>query len=154
MASRTGYVATESALDVLTTTNFNKMPNGLIGYATTTSTQTGISSVTDLTSLSVTVTANTSRLFKITAYVVVFQQTSTGTVTLSIKESATTLGAGQKAVVASNAAIMHVTTLVTAPSAGSHTYKLTLATSAGTVDTSSSAAQPAWIMVEDVGPSF
>jgi len=153
MASRIGYVGTESAGDILTTTNFNKLPNGLIGYATATANQTGISSATDLTNLSVTVTVNTSRIIVIRANLFVLQNTSTANVTLAIKESTTQLVQVNQNVVVSTYGQLTPSVILT-PSAGSHTYKLTLSTSAGTVDLQAAATYPASIQVYDEGPSF
>ncbi len=154
MAVRTAYVATESAGDVLTAANFNKLPGGLIGYAVVTSTQTGISTVTDLTSLTVTVTVNTSRIVMIDALVVVLQQSVGGTPSVSIYEGATQLGSAGGTHTASATFATYRPMCIISPSSGAHTYKLRASTSAGTVDTSASATQPATLAVYDFGPAF
>lgn len=155
MASRTAYPATESAGDILTTTNFDKLPGGLIGYATATSNQTGITTITDLTSLSVTVTVNTSRLIKVVGSTVLQQATGAGTGSFFIRESSTTLQT-RTYYLAVNAATTHghAEVLIAAPSSGSHTYKLSLSVDANTIGSLASSTQPAFIAVYDLGPSF
>lgn len=153
MASRTSYPATESAGDVLTTTNFNKLPGGCIGYIFKTSAQTGISSETDLTTLTVTVTVNTSRLIRVEGWVAVQQITSAGTPSLRLKESSTQLQQANVALNASDTGYLYVVTVLS-PSSGSHTYKLTLSTTTATVNTVCSSTFPGILMVTDIGPSF
>lgn len=155
MAVRTGYVGTESVGDVLTATNFNKLPNGMIGYASVTANQTGItSSVTDLTSLSVAVTVGSSRMIWIVGSVEATQNTSTGNAALYIRESSTTLNFRNVTMSASTNAGLYVVYFASAPSSGSHTYKLSMSTDAGTVDLKASSTQPAFIAVFDHGVSF
>lgn len=153
MASRTSYPATESAGDILTTTNFDKLPGGCIGYITKTSTQTGITSETSLTTLTVSVTVNTSRLIRVEGFVVVQQLTSAGTSSLRIKESATQLQQSNIDLNASSTGYLYVVTVLS-PSSGAHTYNLTLQTTAGTTGTACSATLPGHIIVTDVGPAF
>ena len=149
---RTAYIGTATAGSVLTAANLNKAPGGWIGDVNTTSVQTGISTVTDLTSLTVTVTVGTSRRVKITGFVPGRQQTSGGLVKINIQEGATVL---TSAYLTAGVAVFSIFTaqVVLTPSSGSHTYKLTAETSAGTFDTSPSAANPVSIVVEDLGPA-
>jgi len=155
MASRTGYVATESSGDVLTTTNFDKLPNGLIGYATVTSAQTGISTITDLTSVAVTVTVNTSRILVVHGVVPIQQITSPGTAALTIREGSTTLNSFPLVMSsASDTGSISGFVILTGVGAGSHTYKLSLSTSAGTVNTNPASTAPVQIGVFDMGPNF
>jgi hypothetical protein len=48
---------------------------------------------------------------------------------------------------------MHLPRVVVTPSSGSNTYKLSGSTAAGTMDLNAAATQPAFILVEDLGPS-
>lgn len=153
MASRTGYVATESAGDVLTTTNFDKLPGGIIGYITRTTAQTGVSGEADLTGLTVTVTVNTSRLIKVEGWIAVQQITSASTPIMRIKESTTQLQQTNLDINASSTGFLYGVTILS-PSSGSHTYKLTLATGAGTVNTVHSSTIPGILIVTDAGPAF
>lgn len=154
MTVRTAYPATESAGDVLTTTNFDRLPGGWIGYAETTSAQSGITTVTDLTGLTVTVTVNTSRRIRITGQADITRTVSTDLVIGRVKEGSTNLG-----IFYSAATIGTFNTgqagCVIAPTAGSHTYKLTLERSSGTgtCGVQAAAGEPNWILVEDLGPA-
>ncbi len=153
MAVRTAYVATEVAGDILTASNFDKLPGGLIGYSNVTSSQTGITTITDLTSLSVAVTVNTSRIIKIEGFANYSQVTTGGVSNLVIRESSTTLGNAALNIGASGNAGMFVAVIIS-PTTGAHTYKLSASTNLGTVGTSASATQPAYIAVYDLGPAF
>lgn len=126
------------------------VPRGVLGYAEVTANQTGIgTSDTDLTGLAVTITAGTDRRLRITGHIGV---TVAGVVTtLRIAESTTQIqargygGGGSGAGVTAEAIIT--------PSAGEHTYKLTLRVATSTVDLVASATQPSFILVEDIGSS-
>lgn len=119
-----------------------------LGYASTSTNQTGISTVADLTSLSTTVTVPSgSRRMKITGYVPFIQQTGSGGVKVFIYESSTQLAAWIFDAAASNGNVGQPVYIST-PSAGSHTYKLRMSTSANTVNTSVDTDQLAFILVE------
>ena len=129
-------------------------PWGYITSATATSNQTGISSIADLTSLSVTWTAVANRRYKIEIAIPMFQNSgAAGTQNVVIATSGgTTIATWQQQVSASFDAMANVYTYVT-PAAGSVTYKARASTSASTCQTSVSATIPALISVEDVGPT-
>ncbi len=68
MSNRTTAVGTQSGSDVLTAAEYNDAAGGYIGRATTTSDQTGITTIADLTfttSGTINPTVNTSRLVQI-----------------------------------------------------------------------------------------
>jgi hypothetical protein len=123
-------------------------PRGVLGVAQATANQTGITSETALTGLSVAVTAGTSRRIRISAIIRV--TTSVGSsVDLRIKEGATVLQQATANVVAG--AIWSMTAFVVlTPSAGSHTYNLALA-GTGATDLLASSTFPATILIEDIG---
>lgn len=151
MAVRTAFDAVAGS--VLTAANLDKYPGGWIGYVEVTANQTGISSVTDLTSLSVTVTAGTSRRLKTEGYAVLAQNTSTAAVSFTIRSGASAQLALWQAVVTGNTVTTGNPKRVDTPSSGANTYKLSLAANAGTVDLNASSTSPAFILVEDIGPS-
>ncbi len=153
MAVRTAYVGTEAAGDVLTAANFNKLPGGLIGYAIVTANQTGISTATNLTSLTVTVTVNTSRIIMIDAIGVMGQNSSTGLGNLTIYEGATQLANSVCTMTAAGFWTGRPLCVLSATS-GAHTYNLKASTNAGTIDLIASATQPATLTVYDMGPNF
>ena len=156
MAVRTAYVATQAAGDVLTSANFSKLPGGWIGYAEVTADQTGITTITDLTSLSVAVTVNTSRRIQVTGHGNYLNDTIDEGGTVYIRESSTTLNSygvwtSNHLSIVRGFVVMWVGT----PSAAAHTYKLSLArtTATGTIALKAAATYPAFILVEDLGPS-
>lgn len=129
-------------------------PWGYIGSASTTTQQSSISTVTDLTSgtaLTVTFTAIANRRYRITGHVPTAHITTQGEETISITTGTpTTLAASIITVVGGQYANHYLHTVQT-PSAGSITYKLRAAASAGTITTNVSSTQPASILVEDIG---
>jgi hypothetical protein len=123
---------------------------GQLGYEQVIANQTGISAETDLTGLSVIVTVATGRRIKISSLTWVRQNISAALVTVRIKEGATSLARSQ-ITLATNDQTPLSPFIVLSPSAGSHTYKLTLATSANTVDLIAASGEPSLILVEDIG---
>lgn len=149
MAVRTAYAPT--AGEVLTAANLAKVAGGWIGYAEATAAQTGIAAAnTDLTSLSVAVTVGNARRIKVSWFVVVTQVTSAAGSSLRAAEGATQLNLSSLALAATESGT-HTGAVILTPTSGAHTYKLTLATGAGTINTIASATIPCWILVEDIG---
>lgn len=123
---------------------------GTIGYVAVTANQTGISTVTDLTSLTLTFTAVAGRRYKISGKGLVQQQTLAGTAAVTIWTGATQLGGAGGTLIATGVLTCEPVAIVV-PGAGSITYKLRLATTAGTVDLVASSTDPAFILIEDIG---
>lgn len=122
------------------------------GYAQVTASQTPITAEVDLTGLTVTVTTVASRRYRITACVSV-AGTDTNTLAVAIKEGATKL---QDVSITLGATAQQDTLsgfVVLTPSAGAHTYKLTMrrAIGAGTSTMFAAADTPAFILIEDIG---
>lgn len=154
MAVRTAYVGTQSAGDVLTSANFSKLPGGCIGYASVTTAQAGIgAAMTDLTSLSVAVTVNTSRLIRIQAFGIFQQQTSSGNQSVAIREGSTGLAQANGTVGAGAYFSPHVMAILS-PTGGAHTYKVSASTDTATLNTIAGATFPLFIAVFDDGPAF
>jgi hypothetical protein len=124
-------------------------PDGTMAYVQVTANQTGISAVTDLTSLTVTVTPAASRRLRVKAYVRLIQNTSAATPIVSIKEGATILNQAVVGLAIGGQATLHVEAILT-PTAAAHTYKITLETGLGTVDLLASATNPSFILCEDI----
>jgi hypothetical protein len=128
-------------------------PWGIMGTATATSNQTGISAEADVTGVTVTFTAAANRRYKVTVSGRIVQQTSAGVAEVKITDSANTLqDKWTFSLTAGSAAYATVTAILT-PAAGSITYKARMSTTAGTVDTTAAATQPFRILVEDIGPN-
>jgi hypothetical protein len=151
MPVRTAYVGTEAVGDVLTKANFDKLPGGWIGYAEVTANQGSITAEVDLTSLTVTVTVNTTRRIKITGRCYMQNTGTAGGDILKIHEDGVQImEAGLPG--HTTAHVLHAEAVRT-PSAGSHTYKLRGQATAGTATMVASATIPAFILVEDMGPA-
>lgn len=122
-----------------------------LAYVQVVANQTGVTGIVDLTGFSSgAVTVGTSRRVRVKAKVNVQQRTVKATNTYALREGASVL----------NEQIMTLTTddwghvfleAILTPSAGAHTYKLTVTTGGGTVDTSASATRAGYIHVEDIG---
>jgi len=156
MASRTALPGTESTGDVWTTTYIDRLPGGAIGYSKVTANQGSITTAVDLTSLTVTVTVNASRLILISAYGLFTNGTNGDGAAMTILEGATQL-ASSSGIGPSNAVGFALTpsALLVAPSTGSHTYKCQgVQQIGGTVTLNASSTAPAYILVQDLGPSF
>lgn len=137
--------------DLVSAANWNGLAFGTLGYAEVTANQANITSETDLTGLSVAVDVEASRRIKITGHAVLKQDTAGGIITGYIKESTTKLGRWVMHSGTTDEFILGDGTVIVTPSEGSHTYKLSLETTAGDVDMSAGAELPAFILVEDIG---
>lgn len=126
-------------------------PWGTLGFAQVTTTQSGITTVTDLTGLTTTVTVGTGRRIRITGFIRWQQATSTSNPVIQIQEGATILADAVFVQAAAGWQGNFTAEVVLTPSAGSHTYKLTLQTNAGSVSSFAAATEPAFILVEDIG---
>lgn len=126
---------------------------GELGYAQVTADQASISSLVDLTNLSVTVTVGAERRVRITAQARINNDGTAGTVLGYIRESSTVLNLfAVNSVIASGFTLAHGSHILT-PSAGSHTYKLSAEKAgSGSFTLDADATYPAFILVEDIGP--
>lgn len=156
-SSRTPYTSTPN--EVLTSANFEKHAKGGFGYATTTTDQGSIStSEVDLTSMTATITVGSSRLLWLVAAVPMRSTSANDRLILRIKEGSTLLGDDQQtATEATLPYVLKPSALVIAPSAGSHTYKLTASLGGGASGTGSTfhdSIRTSYLLVVDFGPSF
>lgn len=127
---------------------------GALGRATRTSDQGGITAETDLTGLSVTVDVGAGRLIRISAKIEAFSNVANDAVVLKIKEGVTILDNTTGPMMSQGGVSVGVkSSVLVTPSAGSHTYKLTLARAvgSGTVTLSAGPDRTAFILVEDIG---
>jgi hypothetical protein len=123
------------------------------GYAQVVANQGSITTETDLTGLTVTVTVNSGERIKITGHIAVASGTAQDLMELKIKESTTVLAIARcHQGTASGFQTLHAEVVLT-PSAASHTYKLSLVrdTGSGTLTMSAGATFPAFILVEGIG---
>lgn len=122
------------------------------GYAQDTDGQSSITAEVALTGLSVNVTTTTGRRYKITGSIRSGSTIITDRMILRIKEGATVLQTSEQA--AGAGSDTNERPVVVSPAGGAHTYFLSLERiGAGTGAMVSSATSPAFILVEDIGPT-
>lgn len=126
---------------------------GVIGYAAGTTTQAAVGAVVDVTSCSIAVTVGTGRRIKITGRINTGVASAIDTnVFMLIQEGATEVGrvAGMHSAGGKELTLYGATHLT--PTAGAHTYKLTVQASGGTVTVGQNVTNaPQFILVEDIG---
>ena len=146
-----------TAGDVLTAANCNLLPAGVVGYAEKTANQTGITSIVDVSSLTVTWTAVASRRYRTSFVILVGSTVLDDVATIRITDSSNN-------VKQDCALYCRSTTVVTATLcgsvvetglSGSTTRKLRAVRTAGsgTMEIAAAATYPAYILVEDIGPA-
>ena len=153
MATRTALPGTSTNGTVWSEADINSLPGGWIGYLEVTATQSGISSITDLSGLSITVTVNSNRYIRVTGHITVLQNTGGAAAKARIREGSTTLQMFMDDSLATGERRTKEGSVILTPTAGSHTYKLSLETGANTIDMVAASADPgpAFILVEDIG---
>jgi hypothetical protein len=126
---------------------------GTLGYAQVTANQGGFSAETDLTSLAVTVTVGSGRRIRISFCGLTERTVADGVNRFAIKEGATTLQLVDEVPTPASITKTATGSVILTPTAGSHTYKLTLqrVTGTGTVQLTANATFPFYILVEDIG---
>lgn len=127
--------------------------NGTLGFASTTTSQTGISTETDLTNLILTVTVGAGRRLRLWTGMRLAASAADAGAHLRLKEGATQLGESLRTIsIQGRAESLHAGAIIS-PSAGAHTYKVSLARFAGTgtVYTDVGVGYPAWLLAEDIG---
>jgi hypothetical protein len=140
----------ESVEAALVAGELDALPKGYLGHAQVTANQAGISGITDLTGLEVTVDLPANRRIRVSAVVMGNQNTSAAYPEVHIYEGATDLTRITQYVSASGTNGFHPA-IILEPSAGVHTYKLRAATGPGTLTILAGATYPAFILVEDIG---
>lgn len=128
---------------------------GLLGYATRTSDQGGITSDVALTGLSVTATNAANRLIKVTAIVRADSTTANTVIRTTFRIDGTAYQFMDSNPQPVNIGPTQMGFLLAIPGAGSHTYSLSMAwvLNGGTVTSRGSSTNPAQLLVEDIGPA-
>jgi len=147
-----------SSLETVTTHNSDiaLLPKGKVsgGYVQVTANQGSITTIVDLTSLTVTFTALASRYYKITGYGQLQSTVANDTAILTIADGAgTQLQQTNVVLPVANASEALMTQIAIQPGAGSKTYKLRAArnTGTGTITFAAGATFPGFILIEDIG---
>lgn len=158
MAVRTAWPGTANTGDVVTEALIDELPGGWIGYSIITTGQSSITSITDLTNLSVTVTVGANRLIRVTGVGSMVRSVADGITLGYIREGSTTLGRWGvfDATSANTNSPTQSGSVLLTPSQGSHTYKLSLEqlTGTGSSGIQAGATFPAYILVEDLGDTL
>lgn len=130
--------------------NINDRPLGVLAYAEVTTGQGPITTVTQLTGLSITINVNPGRYIRLSATAQVTWAASSSGVG-RFRESSTNLGRWARHTGTEATTYVHHGAVILSPSAGEHTYNLSLEASAGSGTMQSDASVPAFIMAEDIG---
>ena len=138
---------------VLTATNMNALPWGIVAYAQTTASQSGITTAADLTGLSVTFTAVANRYYLIQGFVTCYSSVGSDGFGCIIANSAGTALANAFAISRDNLVSYSAHCFYrVSPGAGSVTYKLRGQRSGtGTLTYQPDGVTPSFIMVTDIG---
>jgi hypothetical protein len=138
---------------VLTASQMNNLPFGYAGYVSNTSMSLNVTSMTDLTSLSVTFTAVAGRVYRVDGWCLLKSTVIADGANLLIRNGSNTiLGQGIVHMEVNNQDYTaQVSTIITA--SGSTTVKLSAQrqTGTGTITASAGATFPAQIVVTDLG---
>lgn len=125
--------------------------SSIIGYAQVTASQLAIGNTeVDLAGLTVTVTVPAGRRIRITGLGIFQQRTNAALNFMFIKEGATLLHEDIQSVGAVDEYWTPNPSVILSPSAGTHTYKLSARSTAGTVELNASVNTPAYLLVEDI----
>lgn len=152
MTDRTPYTST--ALEVLTSANFEKGPKGWLGFGTATLAETGVTTETDITDSDVTVTVGADRMLMVTGSAEAVTTNAGDNGRLRLYRGATEIGAVDVVLDTTRLTMPVPPVLEDGLAPGSYTYKLTIerVTGSGTI-TVGSAGIPNPIIVTDVGPA-
>lgn len=132
----------------------DNVAGGTLGYAQRTTDQTGITTATDITGLSVTVTVGAGRRIRLHAWCPYWITTVAGDRgEIKIQEGATILAFTESTNPGTAGNFGISAHAVITPSAGSHSYKVVFGRAAGTgtLTFGGSTTSPAFLMAEDVG---
>jgi hypothetical protein len=137
---------------ILTADQQNRFPRGVMAYSTRTTGFTATTTFSDV-GVSVTFTAATGRNYKISFHCIAQKETTQGTTTVALTDSANTQ---IQAAVGFNLAGTQLPLggfVVVSPAAGSVTYKLRAVASVNTSTIQGAATNPIVLLVEDLGPA-
>jgi hypothetical protein len=130
------------------------LPKGKMGYVQVAANQAGITTITDLTSLTLTFTALASRYYKITGWCLIQSTVADDVFAVHITDGAgTQVQQGSQHLRVANATQVCAPQIVLQPGAGSKTYKLRMSrlVGTGTGTLAATATYPAFILIEDIG---
>lgn len=124
----------------------------VLAFSSSTTTQSSVGSETDVTGCTVTVTVPGGRRIKVIGRIEVGSPSTNLNAFLLIRETTAgnaEVGRSSAVVNTSTESTLTADTILT-PSAGVHTYKLTLQTNTGTINTTNISSSPNFILIEDI----
>lgn len=138
---------------VLTATEYNKLPRGVVFRNTITAAQNGIGTgATDMTNFSATWTATSSHLYRTTIFVPqVLQNTSTGTTSIVIADGSNNQISIAYMQQVTGAQFAMIVQAIETSLSGSITRKGRASTTANTINLVLASTAPGFILVEDLG---
>lgn len=125
---------------------------GTVGYAAQTSTQTGFTTETDISGVSVTFTPVSGRRYRSTLRVPVADCAAVSTLAGLIYNGATRVGQGNQSI-AAGAGTNHTVQAIHTGLSGSTTLKGRFISTGGSATLTATADIPIWLLVEDIGPA-
>ena len=143
---------TFTAGTILTAAQMNRLPWGIMGYAQATALQSGITTEVNVTGLTVTFTADSTRYYKTTIYTFsALQNTAAGYAEFKITDGSNVQK--QSGVIYQGAGVQSplCVSVVETGLSGSVTRKARALTNAGTLTLAAASASPMFIVIEDIG---
>jgi len=144
-----------TAGDVLSAANMNALPGGVKARAVITAPQGGITTVTDITGLTVTWTAVANRLYRISAYSLILGNVVDDEAYMDITDGSNAVQQRASDSLGGTAPTARAFAPVVTQTglSGSVTRKIRVTRQAGSgaVQVAADGVHPAWIMVEDLG---
>lgn len=158
MPTRTAVPGTLITNDIYTAAHVTSQPAGWLGYVEKLDLNQTVINETNVTGLSITVTVGTSRRIRIKACVTCrLDDPAPARANLRIKESTTALQSalGTQGTVSTVSVLTLMPEVILTPTAGSHTYTVSgqRDQGAGNLIMTSTANNPAYLLVEDIGPA-
>jgi hypothetical protein len=137
---------------ILTAAQMNNLPWGVVGYVTKATTQTNITTETDITGLSITWTATAGRVYKFTGHINL-SCAAGGDYTLYLNDGSSNILEAAEKTAASDRETTSFEVYVSGITAGSKTYKLRLTASNDTTvfGASTRASIASQFFIEDMG---
>jgi hypothetical protein len=158
VVARTSTIGVFNTGDIWSESVIDSLPAGWLGYVERSTDVTGVTTVAAITTMTVTVTLNASRRVRVTGRVSGMTATNVDTVSqLNLMEGSTTLDYGRSPTAFASLSYNGPTTVmaVLTPSAGAHTYFLSVErlVGSGTVSIAAGSDRKMTLLVEDLGPS-
>lgn len=151
--SAQAFATAATITQVFTAAALTSTPRGTLGYVQVVAAQGTITAEVALTSLTIAAVVGAGRRIRVSAYTSVYSTVANDAILLNIREGGTYLKTAEIWAVVINQDVTLNTAVILTPTAGSHTYFLSMSRPAGTgsVTMNASTTNPAYLLVEDVG---